>query len=339
LTVSRSPQHPIDVSVVIVAYNMAREIPRTLLSLSASYQCDISADDYEVIVVDNGSTPPLDPAVIGNLKGNFQLIRIDPAPPSPAHAINRGLAAARGKIVGVMIDGARIVTPGLLHFARQGACLYRRAVVATLPWHLGPDIQERSAMNGYDKRREDALLQSIAWPADGYRLFDISTIRRPEAYFAPIAETNTLFLHRDTWDCLGGYDERFDEPAGGLVNMDTFRRAVELPDAALVILLGEAAFHQLHGSAGTNPWNSQSAENRKSHERGINQYKSIRGHHWSYAKENRPRTYLGTLPGAALAAFTSSAALAAGKATQRGAVFHSLIRKAQRAVGQRKPTF
>jgi glycosyltransferase involved in cell wall biosynthesis len=131
-----------DVSVVVVAYNMAREMPRTLLSLSASYQRDISAEHYEVIVVDNGSNPPLDPATIGNLKGNFQLIRIDPAPPSPAYAINRGLAAARGKTIGVMIDGARIVTPGLLHFARQGVHLYQRAVVATLAWHLGPDIQE-----------------------------------------------------------------------------------------------------------------------------------------------------------------------------------------------------
>jgi len=331
LTVSR--QHPIDVSVVVIAYNMAREMPRTLLSLSAGYQRDIPADDYEVIVVDNGSTPPLDPAAIGNLKGNFRLIRIDPAPPSPAHAINRGLAAARGKIVGVMIDGARIVTPGLLHFARQGAYLYQRAVVATIPWHLGPDIQERSVTNGYDKRREDALLQSIAWPSDGYRLFEISTIRRPEAYFGPMAETNTLFLHRDTWDSLGGYDERFDEPAGGFVNMDTFRRALELPDAALVILLGEAACHQLHGSAGTNPWNSQSVELEKIHKRGSTQYKSIRGHPWSYAKENRPRTYLGTLPSAALAAFTASAALASGEATERGAVFQSLIRKAKRVVG------
>jgi glycosyltransferase involved in cell wall biosynthesis len=315
-------QRRIEVSVVVVAYNMARELPRTLLSLSAGYQRDIPADDYEVIVVDNGSTQPLDPAVIGKLRGNFRLIRIDPAPPSPAHAINRGLAAARGKIVGVMIDGARIVTPGLLHFARQGVQLYPRAVVATLAWHLGPDIQERSATNGYDKRREDTLLQSIAWPSDGYRLFDISTIRRPEAYFEPIAETNTLFLHSDSWDRLGGYDERFNEPAGGFVNLDTFRRAVELPDAKLVILLGEAAFHQLHGGVGTNPWNSQSVESEKSQERWSAQYKSIRGYHWAKPNENRPRTYLGTLPRAALAVFASSAARTSGEAAGAAASFN-----------------
>jgi hypothetical protein len=169
---------------------------------------------------------------------------------------------------------------------------------------------------------EDALLQSIAWPSDGYRLFDISTIRRPDAYFGPISETNTLFLHSDTWDYLGGYDERFNEPAGGFVNLDTFRRAVELPDARLVILLGEAGFHQLHGSVGTNPWNSQSVESGKSQERWSTQYKSIRGYHWSNAKENRPRTYLGTLPRSALAVFASSATRASGEVPDTAPPFH-----------------
>ena len=90
----------LSVVVVVVVYNIPREAPCTLLTLSASYQRHIGADDYEVIVVDNGSKPPLDPAVIEGLSGNFRLIRIDPAPPSPAHAINRGIAAAQGEVIG-----------------------------------------------------------------------------------------------------------------------------------------------------------------------------------------------------------------------------------------------
>lgn len=39
-----------NVSVVVVVYNMPREAPRTLHSLSAEYQRHIDADDYEVIV-------------------------------------------------------------------------------------------------------------------------------------------------------------------------------------------------------------------------------------------------------------------------------------------------
>jgi Glycosyl transferase family 2 len=69
-----------DLSVVVVVYNMPREAPRTLLSLSPRYQRYIDAADYEVIVVDNGSDPPVAPHEVESLADNFRLIRIDPAP-------------------------------------------------------------------------------------------------------------------------------------------------------------------------------------------------------------------------------------------------------------------
>jgi hypothetical protein len=295
-----------DLSVVVVVYNMAREAPLTLLSLAADYQRHIDADDYEVIVVDNGSDPPFDPKELDRLTGNFRLLRIDQASPSPAQAINRGLTEARGDIVGVMIDGARIVTPGLLHFARHGVDLYDHALVATLGWYLGYDFQTRSMQCGYDDAREDALLRSIDWPSDGYRLFEIGAMDESsiDGWFQPIAESNALFLRRELWTLLGGVDERFDAPGGGLINFDTFRRALELPDAELVILLGEATFHQLHGGINTNA----------AHERQIDnwigwacQYTTIRGRSVEVPRPGHPPTYVGTLPTAALARMVRAA--------------------------------
>jgi GT2 family glycosyltransferase/tetratricopeptide (TPR) repeat protein len=294
-----------DVSVVVVTYNIPREIQRTLLSLSSAYQRHIGVDDYEVIVVDNGSNPPFDERIFEDLAGNFRLVRIDPAPPSPAHAINQGIAAAKGDIIGVMIDGARITTPGLLHFARQGARLYPTSIVATLGWYLGYDFQRWSMRYGYDKTREDALLASIAWPDDGYRLFDIATLDESsvEGWFFPLAESNALFMRRELWAQLGGVDERFHLPGGGLLNLDTFSRALALPAAQVVIPLGEGTFHQFHGGVATN---KPVEDMGSSFDQWNDQYKEIRGHHfeWTLAK---PPTFVGTLPRGVLVHFAHAA--------------------------------
>lgn len=296
-----------DVSLVVVVCNIPREAERTLYSLSAAYQRHLPADAYEVIVVDNGSTPPLDRAVIDRLSGNFRLIRIDHASPSPAKAINRGLALARGGVIGVMIDGARIVTPGLLHFALHGAKLAPRAVVVTLGWHLGFDANQRLAMDaGYDKPREDALLASIDWPSDGYRLFEIGALDGSSAqgWLSTVNESNGLFLPRRIWEELGGVEERFDAPGGGLLNLDTFRRAVETPDTQLVFLLGEGTFHQVHGGIATNA-DLQTFRARIT--QWCEQYETIRGRPWSPAPAREPQTLLGGLPPSALVHFLRAA--------------------------------
>jgi Glycosyl transferase family 2 len=251
---SRPPAERPKVSVVVVVYNMAREAPRTLFSLSAAFQRNISAEEYEVIVVDNGSTPPFDAQVLAELPGDFRLIRIEPAPPSPAHAINRGLAAARGEVIGVMIDGARIASPGMLGLAAMAARLSDRFIALTLAFHLGPKTQMLSVPEGYDPHEEDRLLARSGWTEDGYRLFDISVFSGSSAggWFRPLAESNAIFMRRPLWDELEGYDEKFASPGGGYVNLDTLRRAASLPDVSFVTLLGEGTFHQVHGGVATS---------------------------------------------------------------------------------------
>jgi hypothetical protein len=293
-------------SVVVVVYNIPREAPRTLFSLSADYQRGIDPEEYEVIVVDNGSTPAVDSAILNGLRGTFRLIRIDDAPASPAHAVNRGVAMADGEIVGVMIDGARLVTPGLLHYARVGVDSHPTAIVASLGWYLGDDVQGVSVTAGYDQEREDALLGSIDWPSDGYRLFEVGTIDESsvDGWVAPISETGTLFMRRGVWDLLHGMDEGFDVAGGGLLNLDIYRRALQIDGAEPVVLLGEASFHQLHGGVSTNATKPRQLENW---DKWHGQYRQLRGSDWSVVPHRRPPTLIGTLPSAALSWFVRSA--------------------------------
>lgn len=241
-------------SLVVIAYDMARELPRTLQSLSPACQRGVAASDYEVIVVDNGSTLPFDRALCARLCPNASFHAMRDPTPSPVAAINHGLAQARGELVGVLIDGARMASPGLVATALQAARLHPRPVIGTLAFHLGPDVQMRSVAQGYDQQVEDALLDSVDWVDDGYRLFSISVLAGSSArgWFVLPAETNALFLTRGQWRDLGGYDSAFVEPGGGLVNLDAWARACADPGAQVMLLLGEATFHQVHGGIATN---------------------------------------------------------------------------------------
>jgi glycosyltransferase involved in cell wall biosynthesis len=252
-------------SVVVVAYDMARELPRTLWSLSPARQRNIGADEYEVIVVDNGSPQPVDPGLAAGFDARLRLERIDPAPRSPACAANHGLLLAEGDLVGLIIDGARLASPGLLAEARRAACLAPRPIVTAPAFHLGPVRHMDAAEVGYDQAEEDRLLAESGWEADGYRLFQIGTPAGSwgRGLFGPAGESSSLFCPLATWDELGGLDERFSLPGGGLVNHDLYRRACALEGAELIVLLGEGTFHQFHGGAATtrrHSWDEMHAE-------------------------------------------------------------------------------
>jgi hypothetical protein len=211
------------------------------------------------------------------------------ATPSPAPAIQAGLDLARGDLVGVCIDGARMASPGLLAAALRASRLHQRPVIGTIAFHLGPKPQMESVREGYNQAVEDALLAQSGWEDSGYRLFDISSLAGSSSrgWFELPDETNALFLTAEHWRALGGYDRRFVSPGGGLVNLDMWRRACDDLSGELIMLLGEATFHQVHGGVATNavasPW-------KQFHD----EYVAIRGR--GYARSTRTPLFVGRFP-------------------------------------------
>lgn len=300
-------------TVVVVVHDMARELPRTLRTLDPTFQRGIAADDYEVIVVDNGSSDAVDSASTP-FSGRLRVERLDPAPPSPARAANHGIALARGALVGLVVDGARMASPRLLATARRAALLGDRPVVTAPAYHLGDVPHMRAAEVGYDQRAEDALLAGSGWEDDGDALFGISTFAGSShrGWFGPMGESSSLFLDRSRWEELGGLDEAFDLPGGGLVNHDLYLRACSLPGIELVQMLGEGTFHQFHGGAATGrrfTWDDMHA-----------QYRRLRGR--DFAPPTLTPTYLGSLPESAIGLLERSTTLAVERRLRHGTAFH-----------------
>jgi hypothetical protein len=249
-------------SVIVVCYKMEEQIGNTLRSLLPPYQQKIKKSEYEILLVDNGSPEALAEET-WKVGDNIRYIYIPPAEasPNPGAAINRAARMSRGEAVSVMIDGARMVTPGVLAWGLRLLNAGPRGVVSVLGWHLGPKFQSESILEGYNNEVEKEMLLESKWWENGYRLFDISaaSAQTVGGFASRTVESNCLFMRRELFDEIGGYNEGYGEPGGGLVNLDFYARAVETADHVFT-MLGEGTFHQVHGGAATGLTPPQLAE-------------------------------------------------------------------------------
>ncbi len=280
------------ISIIIIFYNMHREAPRTLFTLTPSYQ-KFDEKLYEILVIDNGSSPPLDEEMVCSMSNNFRYYHISNNHPSPASALNEGARLARGKLLGFMIDGARMLSPGILHYAFLGYRTFKNPLITTLAFHLGHKTQFKAMLEGYNQKVEDELLDSIDWENNGYELFKISCFAGSSKFgwFGPLSECSCLFLKTSLFNDIAGYEEAFNHPGGGFVNLDFFARAALHPDVELVHILGEGTFHQFHGGAMTS---KRGEERKEEFEKLHAQYFEIRGN--QFRTPLKRSHYLGHIP-------------------------------------------
>ncbi|MEE9328325.1 MAG: glycosyltransferase family A protein [Cocleimonas sp.] len=279
------------ISFIILAYKMQRELPRTLQSLNSSFQQNVNIEDYEIILIENESDQLLDKQHLKSLYPNLHYYLNTTNPASPAYAMNIGLQHAKGDTVVFCIDGARLLSPGIVRGILNAAHLNEQFVVATHAYHLGDEPQNQSVPSGrYSKPIEDKLLEQISWPEAGYRLFEISVFALSSAagWFGAIAESNCIALPRKSAIEMGGYDEQFVTLGGGYTNLDFYARAQKLERHQLVYLLGEGTFHQVHGGVATN-------RDDTPHEAYRQEYQALRGEPFKTTPLPEDVKYLGSI--------------------------------------------
>lgn len=254
-------------SVVVIFYNMKREAERTLFSLTPGYQ-QIGDLPYEVIAVDNGSKERLSPHSVQAFGPQFSYSYSESRYPSPCSAINEWVAKCRFDNVMILIDGARMLSPGIVRFALAAGKAFAHPFVYTIAMHLGSERQNDAITHGYNAAAEDRLLESVPWKENGYSLFRIATpgFSSDRGFYSKIAESNCVVLRKKDFFRLGGYRVEFESAGGGLSNHDFFNRAHEAEWIQPILLLGEASFHQIHGGVATNvpvsqhPWERMEKE-------------------------------------------------------------------------------
>ena len=273
------------ISVVIICYDMSREIVRTVKSFLPPYQIDTGPGDVEILVIDNGSPTPLDCMIVDQWPSDVEYIYLEDAQASPASALNFGVRRSRSSVVCPVIDGARMASPGLISAGLKALDYSERTFVSTIGFHLGKELQQLAVKQGYCQAVEDELLRGIDWYNSGYRLFEICAPGGSSrcAWFGTISESNAPILRKSLFEEIGGFEEKFDIAGGGFVNLDFLTRAQSLEDVDYMLLLGEATFHQFHGGVTTSR-HVQTPEDDgiTTYEKYNRQYAAIRGKRYSH---------------------------------------------------------
>ena len=245
-------------SIVVVTYKMQREAPRTILSLLPPMQQSLDSLDYEIIVVDNGSPKPLDlEDILAAAPKHVRLVRVEPddASASPVGCINDIVRHyTTGDWLMICIDGARLASSHLICRTTDILACHPNAFTFVASRHLGPKPQMQSVKEGYNQTLEDELLDSVDWKTNLDNLYAISVWAGAHDRNNPLLqnESNAFAMARAMWDSIGGYNEGFATPGGGLCNLELFNRYVSRVGGLNILLYGETTFHQVHGGAATS---------------------------------------------------------------------------------------
>jgi len=240
-------------SFLVVIWRMSRQAENTLISLSVPFQRNVSAEDYEVVVVENPSDDLLGEDRARACGPNVRYFLRGEVSQTPVHALNFAFDQSRAPLVCLMIDGARMVTPRLVEHALCASRLAEHPLIAVPSYHLGSVDQHKNVSAGYDESVERKLLEDVDWRNNGYDLFRIACFSEanPKGFLSPMLESSCLFCTRESFEKIGRADERFDLPGGGSVSIHLYKSLAALPESKFIVLAGEGSFHQYHGGVTT----------------------------------------------------------------------------------------
>ncbi len=185
------------VSVIVATYNRKDKLPRCLYALENQ---DYPVKDYEILVVDNGSTDGTY-EFLENRKRGIRNLRVSRQyKRGPAAARNMGIKNAKGEII-FFTDDDVIVPRNWI-----------KALLVVFSKH-----KDVAAAGGYIEASDEVLRSNILAKYESY--MSRTTYSRPHSQYiggfeTPGISTCNAAYRKSVLDEAGGFDENFPVPAG-----------------------------------------------------------------------------------------------------------------------------
>ena len=240
--------------IVVCAYNMRIELLNTIHSMLPPYQEGVSIDQYNIVIIDNGSTDGTSASDFESISPNIRFLNYIERSRSPAPAINWVIENhTSAEYLSICIDGARIFSPNLLRKTFEVIELIPNSFIYTLGYHIGEKTHMILSEEGYSISEAREFLSSLDWRRNANLLRQSSVLAGSSrgGYFSDVTESNAFCLRRSDVLRIGAYNEGFISPGGGLCNLEIFARLVRDAETVNVCLLEEGTYHQFHGGAAT----------------------------------------------------------------------------------------
>ena len=269
----------VKISVLIFCNDIQEAIINTLHSLRHEYQ-NFDPNLYEVLILENPSQNNLSANQIHDLPSNF-FYNLNTHKKSLTESLNQLSNQANGNYLLIIPDGAKILSKGVLKYCHQAIKISSKCIVAFHSYNIGvyQDDMEKNEVLHLKKIEKEFLKETFPKFADNL-LNNASWADSSSAgSFFQMSESNCLFLTKQLWNKIDGFDERLDSIDERIVNLDLYNRVLENKDHKLFFVLGEGTFHQ---------FNSKESKNSvvKNFEKYKSKYFEITKKNWNSSKRN-----------------------------------------------------
>ena len=256
-------------SVIVGSFELKHQILRTIMSIRQAIKNQTELE-VEIIIADNSTVNVLAESK-SNVLSDVRILSYG-TEKIPIHiAMNRATNCASGDFLCVMIDGARIWSPQILK--KCIPLLSQSALIHVPNYQLGCSHQMYSKENGHTVELETKILMNAGWPSLRTEELIRQSWCEDHAGLGPrVFESNCLFVSRELWNSVQGFDSSFKRVDGGFASADLLERLVA-KGGELQILSTEGTFHQLHHGSTT----TTASQTRQAVREMTLEYKLIRG--------------------------------------------------------------